>query len=522
MKSRNSLAVPKTTVNSRRGAQEKSSFKRSSPPKRFIEEKRPKIEDEALTKIPVRRGSIVNKNGSTQSLSSSRFAGKAGAAKAKNEPSKQEPNSSNGDKRAPGVSGSRDDRKTDDRSSNDPPGSRFIEIESPPEPKKRVDDLGLIDLLKQSSGATGTSSVVNTTTTTAVQPLQIEAAAILLENDRASSSEATSGKSPTGSPSPANTDVSPEPATSPKPTNDAGSSTKTNGVTNGGQEMLAGEKRIDNRTKENGSSLTTVGSSSSVQKNPTKASSEESSGAAGNPTKKEPLGGPSSGQNSKDKAASKDSAAGLPVGAKKSVLTRNGIQDGSRGEMRLGSAKPGSRTANATNNPNNTVATERTGSGRADSSSDNVEASGKLLTGKPVESLPSLTSGHRKTDSKGSTRSIVASNNTAGDDPMRNISRNVGAANPETAVPSGNPAESEEGNKFLTNHGSETSLKSSNGLSTVSVDSVRSTDTGVSVNTVRGVSSAREKKGMHMMKNSDEIETLSGNVMHLERNGEPA
>ena len=41
------------------------------------------------------------------------------------------------------------------------------------------DDLGLMDLLKQSSGATGTSSVVNTTTATAVQPLQMDETSII-------------------------------------------------------------------------------------------------------------------------------------------------------------------------------------------------------------------------------------------------------------------------------------------------------------------------------------------------------
>lgn len=45
------------------------------------------------------------------------------------------------------------------------------------------DDLKLAELLKQSSGATGTSSVVNTTTTTAVQPLQIDATAINSEKE---------------------------------------------------------------------------------------------------------------------------------------------------------------------------------------------------------------------------------------------------------------------------------------------------------------------------------------------------
>lgn len=73
----------------------------------------------------------------------------------------------------------------------------------------------------------------------------------------------------------------------------------------------------------------------------------------------------------------------------------------------------------------------------------------------------------------------------------------------------------------IRNQGSGVSMKSSAGKSSDSVESIRSTDTGVSLNTVRGVSSAREKKGVHMEKRTQEIETLSGNVGHLERNGEP-
>jgi hypothetical protein len=46
-----------------------------------------------------------------------------------------------------------------------------------------IEDLSLADLLKQSSNATGTSSVVNTTTTTAVQPLQIDPSSILSEGE---------------------------------------------------------------------------------------------------------------------------------------------------------------------------------------------------------------------------------------------------------------------------------------------------------------------------------------------------
>ena len=70
------------------------------------------------------------------------------------------------------------------------------------------------------------------------------------------------------------------------------------------------------------------------------------------------------------------------------------------------------------------------------------------------------------------------------------------------------------------NQGSSVSLKSSAGKSSDSVRSIRSTDTGVSLNTVRGVSSAREKKGVHLEKRPQEIETLSGNIGHPDRNGE--
>ena len=67
----------------------------------------------------------------------------------------------------------------------------------------------------------------------------------------------------------------------------------------------------------------------------------------------------------------------------------------------------------------------------------------------------------------------------------------------------------------------EASLKSqAQAVSSESLGSLRSTDTGVSVNTVRGVSSAKEKTGLHMVKRSEEIETLSGNIVHLDTNGD--
>lgn len=57
-------------------------------------------------------------------------------------------------------------------------------------------------------------------------------------------------------------------------------------------------------------------------------------------------------------------------------------------------------------------------------------------------------------------------------------------------------------------------------ISVESLGSARSTDTGVSVDTVKGMSSAREKSGVLTMKKPEAIETLSGNVMAAERNGD--
>ncbi|XP_044014083.1 GATA zinc finger domain-containing protein 8 [Aphidius gifuensis] len=71
-------------------------------------------------------------------------------------------------------------------------------------------------------------------------------------------------------------------------------------------------------------------------------------------------------------------------------------------------------------------------------------------------------------------------------------------------------------------HDSQVSLKS-NDLSINSIDSIKSADTGVSLNTVRGVSSAREKHGTHVVNNNEEIETLSGNITKIDNeNNEPA
>lgn len=114
---------------------------------------------------------------------------------------------------------------------------------------------------------------------------------------------------------------------------------------------------------------------------------------------------------------------------------------------------------------------------------------------------------HRKTDSKDSDLKSVPKS-TNGSELV--TTRVTDIANTSSV----NSAEK------IRNQGSDVSLKSSTGKSSDSVSSIRSTDTGVSLNTVRGVSSAREKKGVHLEKRPQEIETLSGNIGHPNRNGE--
>ena len=146
------------------------------------------------SKIPLRRGSISNnKSASTQSLSSKKPGVLPPSSKLaqslekvgdkNNKRTIQKPikkpegkNVNNSILQVPKQSKNSENevKKVDSKSC-----SNIIEKAA----KILEDDLGLVDLLKQSSGATGTKSVVNTTTTTAVQPLQIDATAINQEKE---------------------------------------------------------------------------------------------------------------------------------------------------------------------------------------------------------------------------------------------------------------------------------------------------------------------------------------------------
>lgn len=516
VKTRNSLTVPKANGNARRAtSQDRSPGKIvAREGRRFIEDKKSKVEDDSRTKIPVRRGSIVGKNGTN--LPASRFIAKnppkaaARAVKAKNEVVQQDAVSSvNGN-----LPGSNENSKGDEKPSEEVAGSRFVQVETPPsESKTRESDLGLIDLLKQSSGATGTSSVVNTTTTTAVQPLQIDATSIMLEKDRENGDK----KKSTSTPSPGSLEPSPSSGLSSVVMGESVNS-KSSKTGNKNEATSNNEKKFENREKAStGTSTTSQLANNTSQKNPSKVEDATTTTATKSAPSKEPNNPTANGQPSREKTL-----VGASGNSKKNLLARTGAQDGRRGETRLSSGNAGSRgnNSNGTNNNNQkNVIKEQTGSGKTETSAvmENPSSGKAETTGNVVQAaLGTANSINQKTDDS----------NGAAPDANKTLSKNVEASkNPvstTTTNASVRPDDQYPHNNKSRANGSENSVKSSNGLSTVSADSIRSTDTGVSVNTIRGVSSAREKRGMHVMKRSDEIETLSGNVMHLERNGEPA
>ncbi|XP_063990577.1 uncharacterized protein LOC135169466 isoform X1 [Diachasmimorpha longicaudata] len=281
---------------------------------------------------------------------------------------------------------------------------------------RNEEELGLVDLLKQSSGASGTSSVVNATTATAVQPLRIDAASVVPEPQ-----VITERKTPV---------VLPPVVNSPR------------------KESPSLEERRDVERQ----TVTAVASVEPVK---------EESIPQVQPSRPKPT-------TSRDEVKlDRDEARNNPVEVE--ALRPSNIQDTKAVIDETQRTRAGAKAQVAKPQSNRTSPRSAGGGARPH--------------------------GERETDGDDVQVSTTADNK-------------------------------------LRNHGSEASLKSSksNGLSTGSVESIRSTDTGVSLNTVRGVhgvSSAREKRGTHMVKRTDEIETLSGNVMHLERerraeNGEPA
>lgn len=141
-----------------------------------------KIQDQPTSpsKIPVKRASVPEIKGQISKRDS---LAKLGTAKlgeknekllrekvdqkmdSKTAADKQQVSSKQTDAKAPELTASK--KESDDGVDGKEPSTKASEY--------RDDEPSLMDLLKQSSGASGTSSVVNTTTVTAAQPLQIDA-----------------------------------------------------------------------------------------------------------------------------------------------------------------------------------------------------------------------------------------------------------------------------------------------------------------------------------------------------------
>lgn len=312
-----------------------------------------------------------------------------------------------------------------------------------------ADEVDLRDLLKQTTTqTTGTSSerLVNTTTTTAVQPLQIEHANTLLaEHSDGSTMSQPKERIDVATRPPASKNASPMPA----PTQNAASTSQKSAPS--AENQSAEANNSDEKDRSAGADVSSIGGHSK-------------SGSVGqNPAKNVKVSGESTAM-----AETKNGPVGSKVAAKRELPANDKMPTMMENESMV--AKAGQEAEAKT-------ATAKTATVKTATANDAISSAAK-------------------------------SNN--GGNPA------VGAANASVNA-SGAVVRARNENR-----GSDASLKSSTGVSTDSIESVRSTDTGVSVNTVRGMSSPREKTGVHMEKRSQEIETLSGNIVRVEQNGEPA
>lgn len=369
---------------------------------------------------------------------------------------------------------------------------------------ERIPDLHLIDLLKQTSTATGTSSVVSTTATTAVQPLHIDANAILLDKDGLEKkSLAERSESQERSKSQKNSLSENKSSNSPNP-DDSKQIHNSQHVEDHHHPRHA-NSQISRSNRSNGNYGRAKGGVEGRNDSPIPNDAASNHQSKGNGT----------GQSAKSKGN------GAAMGNADSTIQR------SNNKM---SNDPKNCRPNDTKMVEESVAFQPVVSNSSskasevESSKDSARNSSSTEKGTGVVSGGSVKQEEARTISRSSDNSgtRVAANAPVKSTPVSDRSSVSSKANNNgLASNDANKVKSAAGGK-VGNEGSGTSLKSSGGVSVDSIESVRSTDTGVSVDTVRGVSSPREKTGMHVVKRAQEIETLSGNVVHLEQNGEPA
>ncbi|XP_043799322.1 protein stum [Apis laboriosa] len=381
--------------------------------------------------------------------------------------------------------------------------------------ERLIPDLHLIDLLKQTSTATGTSSVVNTTATTAVQPLHIDANAILLDGkDSLEKKNVAEERSKSQQNSLSNDNKS---SSSPNAVDDSSAKQIQSSqlVGSGEDHHRQTNSQISRSNKSNGNYNRTKGGMESRNDSPIPndvVNNHSKSNGTGQSAKS--VGKGNGAVTSKADSATRRS--------NNKIQMNNAINDPNGKNSRPNDAKieesvtfqPVSNSAKAN---------------EVESSKDSTRNSSSTERGSTVVSV---NSGSVKQEEA---RTISRSTNNSGTRVVANAgtvivkSTSVSDRSTISSKANNNALVSNDAKKVKSgtgakvgNEGSGTSLKSSGGVSIDSIESVRSTDTGVSVDTVRGVSSPREKTGMHVVKRPQEIETLSGNVVHLEQNGEPA
>lgn len=370
------------------------------------------------------------------------------------------------------VTESRSDKQTAKQSLQNDQSSELNLKESKTEGNSsgNMDDVDLINLLKQTSQTTGTSErLVNTTTTTAVQPLHIDANTLLIEpNQQKERSEGMSR-----SVSPISKGESPVPVS------------------------MQNTASMYQRSVENQSLKMTQ--------------------ASNNP-----------GSDNKDSSVSTESnivghMKSGSIGQSTKIVTKINGEDSAHQRSNQSSANQHSginnQNARASKQSDGKTLGEPEAIEVKSSASSKISATGEIPMNDKMSTVMENDSKIRTTEKAETMNNATSVNNTMAMNSKtanhnNNVNSAIGAVN--ASVNSGAVVRTRNDNR-----GSDASLKSSTGASTGSIESVRSTDTGVSVNTVRGVSSPREKTGVHVVKRSQEIETLSGNIVHIEQNGEP-
>ena len=371
-------------------------------------------------------------------------------------------------------------------------------------------DLHLIDLLKQTSAATGTSSVVNTTATTAVQPLHIDAnAPVLLD---AEVSEKTKSQQDLSNSKSSNT-----------PSDDTAAKQTQSFQVVGNEDHRQTNPPISKSSKPNGG-RTKVGGTESRNNSPVpteNVSSHSKSNSISQSIK------------SVGKVSNAASNAGSATQRSNRIVQNAMINDQNAKNCRptdqkieeSSTVQPASTNVQSSSTKTNEGSLEPASDPTRNLSSTDAQrtavsgASASVKQEDPARTIPRSTNNSETTKVVATAKSTSDQSTIASSRASNNVSNVAGAVSNDSR----NANNTRENAKARAdNHGSGTSVKSSARVSVDSIESVRSTDTGVSVDTVKGVSSPREKTGMHVVKRPQEIETLSGNVMYLEQNGEPA